>query len=561
LQWQTHIQKNKMMMNLRRSIGISLTVAWVFPVAAANTAAAAAKPNVICILADDLGYGDLGCYGQKRIKTPSLDKMAAEGIRFTDHYAGSTVCAPSRCVLMTGLHTGHCQIRNNQEVQPMGQAPLRPNTPTVARLMQQAGYATALIGKWGLGGPGSTGVPNQQGFDDFFGYLCQRHAHNYYPEFLFRNEKRVPLLGNKLAKPRDDGAGVAVERGQYAPDLCADEALRFIERNKDRPFFLCFTPTLPHANNEAGNQGMEVPSLGEYAKLDWPAPQKGHAAMISRLDAHAGMLLDKLKELGLDGKTVVFFTSDNGPHREGGCDPDFNDSNGPLRGMKRDLYDGGIRVPLIVRWPGKIRPGTTSGLISAFWDFLPTACELAGAKPPQNTDGISYLPTLLGDDAQQQKHESLYWEYAGTMAVRAGKWKAVGNPRGNRFELYDLESDPGESKNLAADNPQIVERIKKIMTAAHAAEDHPIHLGSLLEDMLDRTKIAEFPQPEFICKQASSYNRRSKTPGNPDWFAGCDFDQFYGSTEVGGRKEWIMLDVDGPGVVTRWWLPSFKTRE
>ena len=216
------------------------------------------RPNVICILADDLGYGDLGCYGQKRIETPVIDKMAAQGLRFTDHYAGSTVCAPSRCVLMTGLHTGHSQVRDNKEVKPMGQAPLQPDTPTVARLMQQAGYATALIGKWGLGGPGSTGEPNQQGFDDFFGYLCQRHAHNYYPEFLFRNEERVPLAGNKLAEPRDDGSGVAVERGQYVPDLCADEALRFIERNKERPFFLYFATTIPHANNEAGNQGMEV---------------------------------------------------------------------------------------------------------------------------------------------------------------------------------------------------------------------------------------------------------------------------------------------------------------
>ena len=520
--------------------------------------AAAERPNVVYILADDLGYGDLGCYGQKRIKTPVIDRLAAEGLRFTDHYAGSTVCAPSRCVLMTGLHTGHCQIRNNQEVQPMGQAPLRAGTATVARLMQQAGYATALIGKWGLGGPGSAGVPNQQGFDEFYGYLCQRHAHNCYPEFLFRNDKRVPLLGNKLASPSVDGSGVAVERGEYVPALCADEALRFIERNKERPFFLCYTTTLPHANNEAGNKGMEVPSLGEYAALDWPEPQKGHAAMISRLDADVGRLLGKLKELGLDGKTIVFFTSDNGPHGEGGCDPDFNDSNGPLRGMKRDLHDGGIRVPLVVRWPGTIRPGATTGLVSAGWDFLPTVCEAAGLQPPANIDGISYLPTLVGDDARQRKHESLYWEYAGAMAVRAGRWKALGNPGGNRLELYDIEADPGESKNLAADNPLIVERMKKIMVAAHLDPVQPIDLGSLLEDMLDRTGIVEFPQPEFTCRQASSYNRRSKTPGNPDWFAGCDFDQFHGSVEIGGRKEWIMLDADGPGVVTRWWLTQFN---
>ena len=433
----------------------------------ATSAEAADKPNVIYIMADDLGYGDLGCYGQKRIKTPSIDKMAAEGIRFTEHYAGSTVCAPSRCVLMTGLHTGHCVVRNNKEVKPMGQMPLPADTITVARLLNQAGYATALVGKWGLGGPGSTGVPNKQGFDYFYGYLCQRHAHNYYPEFLFRNDERVPLAGNKIANPREDGAGMAVERGQYAYDLCANEAIAFVERHRDCPFFLYFSPTIPHANNEAGGKGMEVPSLGDYADLDWPEPQKGHAAMISRLDGDVGRLLAKLKELGLDEKTVVFFTSDNGPHREGGANPEFNDSNGPLRGIKRDLYEGGIRVPLIARWPGRIRPGTQTDLISAFWDFLPTACELARVQPPRGIDGISYLPTLLSDDARQKKHEYLYWEYGGPRAVRMGNWKAVGHPRGSRLELYDLETDSGESTNVATENPDVVDRIRRNMEAAH----------------------------------------------------------------------------------------------
>jgi arylsulfatase A-like enzyme len=274
-------------------------------------------------------------------------------------------------------------------------------------------------------------------------------------------------VGNKVAKPREDGAGFAVERAQYAHDLCADEAIKFIEHNKERPFFLYFSPTIPHANNEAGGKGMEVPSLGEYADLDWPEPQKGHAAMISRLDADIGRLLAKLQELGLDEKTVVFFTSDNGPHREGGADPNFNDSNGPLRGIKRDLYDGGIRVPMIVRWPGKIRAGTETDHISAFWDFLPTACELVGVDPPENIDGISYLPTLLGEEARQKKHEYLYWEFYANRAVRMGKWKAVGQPAGNRLQLFDLEADLGETNNVASDHPQIVEQMRQIMLDAH----------------------------------------------------------------------------------------------
>ena len=425
------------------------------------------KPNIIYIMADDLGYGDLGCYGQKRIKTPNIDQMAAEGILFSDHYAGHTVCAPSRCVLMTGLHTGHCLVRNNKEFKPMGQMPLKPNTQTVARLLQGAGYTTALIGKWGLGGPDSTGAPRKQGFDYFYGYLCQRHAHNYYPEFIFRNEERIPLTGNKNTKPSDDGSGMASQREQYVPELCAAEAIEFVEKNKDKPFFLYYSPTIPHANNEAGNKGMEVPSLGEYAALDWPEPQKGHAAMITCLDNQVGKLLEKIKELGLDENTIVIFTSDNGPHREGGCDPKFNNSSGPLRGFKRDLHDGGIRVPLVARWPGKIRQATTTGHISAFWDFLPTACDLAGVDPPEEIDGISYLSTLLGKQDDQVQHEYLYWEYYSRRAIRVGKWKAHGNANNKNIELYNLEKDLGESDNVAAENPKIAERMKKIMESAH----------------------------------------------------------------------------------------------
>jgi len=345
------------------------------------------QPNIIFILADDLGYGDLGCYGQQVIQTPNIDRMAAEGMLFTDAYAGSTVCAPSRCSLMTGLHTGHAYVRGNRESKPMGQLPLPEGTVTISTLLKSRGYQTGLIGKWGLGGPGSSGAPNNQGFDYFFGYLCQRHAHNYYPEFLFRNAERVPLA-NEVAGDRADGAGVATEKVEYSHDLFVDEALQFVERHRYEPFFLYLALTIPHANNEAGRAGMEVPSYGPYADADWPEPQKGHAAMITRMDGDVGRLLDKLKDLGIDGDTLVLFTSDNGPHREGGADPAFFHSSGPLRGIKRDLYEGGVRVPLIARWPGRVPAGSGTDHVCAFWDFLPTFCDLAGAIPPDDSDGF-----------------------------------------------------------------------------------------------------------------------------------------------------------------------------
>lgn len=447
---------------MRRSISfLCLALAMVF----SSTVSAADKPNLIYIMVDDLGYGDLGCYGQQRIKTPCLDRMAAEGLRFTDHYAGNTVCAPSRCSLMTGLHAGHAYVRGNKEIKPMGQLPLPAGTVTVASLLKDAGYRTALIGKWGLGGPDSEGHPNKQGFDYFFGYLCQRHAHNYYPEFLFRNSERVPL-NNKVANRREDGAGVAVEKNDYSHDLCAAEALKFIEENKARPFFLYLALTIPHANNEGGKQGMEVPSLGDYADLDWPDPQKGHAAMISRMDGDVGRLLAKLKDLGIEKDTLVLFTSDNGPHREGGNDPDFNDSNGPLRGIKRDLYDGGIRVPLIARWPGRIEAGKSTDHISAFWDLMPTACDLAGIATPKGIDGISYLPTLLSKP--QKRHDYLYWEFKAQRAVRMGHWKAVQRSPKEKIELYDLSSDLGETTNVAAAHPDVVKKAQAAFDEAHS---------------------------------------------------------------------------------------------
>jgi arylsulfatase A-like enzyme len=427
------------------------------------------KPNIIFIMADDLGYGDLGCYGQAQIKTPNIDKLAAQGMRFTDHYAGCTVCAPSRCSLMTGLHTGHTYVRGNKEIKPMGQLPLPPDTVTVAKLLKQGGYATALTGKWGLGGPDSTGIPNKQGFDYFFGYLCQRHAHNYYPEFLFRNEERVPLPGNKVANPREDGAGVAVERGQYSADLIADEALKFVKANKDQRFFLYMPVTLPHANNEAGRKGMEVPDYGIYKDRDWPDAQKGHAAMITRLDSEVGQVMETLKKLGIDEKTLVFFTSDNGPHQEGGANPEFFDSNGPLRGKKRDLYEGGIRVPLIARWPGRIEPGTVSHHISAFWDFLPTFAELAGVNYPASVDGISMVPTLLGKPAAQKQHKFLYWEFherGSKQAVRMGDWKAIRFNTTGKLELYNLKDDVGEKHDVADQHPDIVAKIVDYLKTA-----------------------------------------------------------------------------------------------
>ena len=431
------------------------------------------KPNIIFVMADDLGYGDLGCYGQKTIKTPHIDRMADQGMRFTDHYAGSTVCAPSRCSLMTGLHTGHTYVRGNREIKPMGQLPLLPGTVTLPKVLKETGYKTALIGKWGLGGPDTTGTPNKQGFDYFYGYLCQRHAHNYYPEFLFCNDERVPLR-NKVAGNRPDGAGVATEKIVYSHDLMATEALKFVEDNKDGPFFLYLAITIPHANNEAGRKGMEVPDHGIYADKDWPEPQKGHAAMIGRLDRDMGRLFRKLKDLGIDDNTIVFFTSDNGPHREGGADPEFFDSNGPLRGMKRDLYEGGIRVPMIARWPGRIEAGTTTDHISAFWDVLPTYASLAGAKVPRNTDGLCMVPTLLGKDSRQKQHEFLYWEFHGRgskQAVRMGRWKLIRFGAAGKLELYDLETDLGETNNVADEHPDVVAKIEAYLANARTESE------------------------------------------------------------------------------------------
>ena len=437
------------------------------------------KPNIVFILADDLGYGDLGCYGQTVIKTPNLDRMAAEGMRFRNFYAGCTVCASSRSVLMTGQHMGHTWVRGN------GQGPeqaLRDEDVTVAEVLNSAGYTTALCGKWGLGDarPGTrVGLPNNQGFDHFFGYLNQVHAHNYYPAFLWRDQDRVPLRNVVKESARAYGGfvgGYATQRVDYSHDLVMADALDFIERNQDRPFFLYLALTIPHANNEGtrmspDRNGQEVPHYGIYAQEDWPAPDKGQAAMIGRMDYGIGVLLEALKAHGIDDNTVVMFSSDNGHHDEGGHDTDRFDPNGPLRGMKRDLYEGGIRVPLIARWPGMIQSGSITDHIAYFGDLMATSAELAGTSTPPSVDSISFVPTLRGEQERQRSHDYLYWEFyeqGSKQAVRFGSWKAVRQPMlDGPIELYNLDRDLGEATNVATDNPELVSRAAEMMDEAH----------------------------------------------------------------------------------------------
>ena len=432
-------------------------------------ATSATKPNIIYILVDDMGYGDPSCFGQKQLKTPNLDKMAATGLRLTNHYAGSTVCAPSRCVLMTGLHTGHCTVRSN------GNVMLRKDDVTVAQILKRAGYSTGCIGKWGVGRPGLDD-PNEHGFDYFYGYVCMNHAHNCYPEFIVRNGEKVPLRNVLQEKWKTsgvpEGAGVAEKKVDFVPHLCQKEVIQFIDQNKEKPFFLYYALNIPHANNEGGGNGMEVPSYGEFADMDWPDSEKGFAAMIRYIDGYVKEIFDKLKETGVDKNTLVIFTSDNGPHQEGGHNMEYFDSNGELRGKKRDLYEGGVRVPTIANWPGVIEPGRESDHISAFQDMMPTFAELAGVDCPK-TDGISMLPTLLGKK-EQRKHEHLFWEFyegGGKKAVLKGKWKGI---RLNTFkkpdgpiELYDITRDISEQKNLAAEYPDIVADMARIMKEEH----------------------------------------------------------------------------------------------
>lgn len=438
----------------------------------------AKNPNVIYILADDLGYGDVGCYGQDLIKTPNIDKLAADGMLFTDHYAGSSVCAPSRASLMTGKHIGHSYVRGNYEKGPLGFGAcleLRDQDFTLGGLLKQADYQTSIIGKWGLGMDATTGEPIKQGFDYSYGYLNQGHAHNQFPEYLFENGKRIAIEENEEGK-----------MGGFSNDLFTKRAINYLDNEtSEKPFFLYMAYTTPHAElvlpvSETFDEYTKtvedkafVNAAGESDKDGnrWPyrsteTPLAAYAAQISHLDSCVGVLVDKIKDLGLEDNTIIMFSSDNGPHKEGGANPSYFKSNGEFRGVKRDLYEGGIRVPFIVKWPAKIEKGSVSNHISAFWDLMPTLAEITSQDATGlESDGVSFLPTLTNET--QKEHDYLYWEFhenpSSDQAVRKGKWKAVRHDYKGEAELYDLEKDRGEMNNVAAENPEIVKELTHLL--------------------------------------------------------------------------------------------------
>jgi arylsulfatase A len=435
-------------------------------------------PNIVFILADDLGYSDLSCYGQTKFSTPNIDRLAQQGMLFRHHYAGCTVSAPSRSCLMTGLHTGHTPIRGNKGWDPEGQWPLPANSYTVAEMVKARGYTTGAFGKWGLGFVNTEGDPNSQGFDEFYGYNCQSLAHNYYPDHLWHNHEKIFIHENDSSNT-----------GAYSPDLIHQKALQFIEQNKDKPFFLFYPTTIPHAELSAKKEYIDIfrgrfePEKSYRGTDDGPGFRLGaygsqaevhaaFAAMVTELDDYIGEIIAKLTELGLDNNTIVIFSSDNGPHLEGGADPDYFNSNGPLRGYKRDLYEGGIRTPMIIKWPAKVKAGSVSEHISAFWDIMPTLAEITGTQAPEGIDGISFLPELTGK--KQKQHEYLYWEFheqGGKTAVRMGDWKAVKIdvdkvPQG-ATELYNLSTDKGETRDISESNPEIVKKMEELMKDAH----------------------------------------------------------------------------------------------
>jgi len=467
-------------MNTRIPVTILASIAMA---SSAQTGKDKSLPNIVFILADDLGYGDLSCYGQQKFATPNIDRLAQQGMLFRQHYTGCTVSAPSRSSLMTGLHTGHTPIRGNKGWEPEGQWPLPANSVTIPEILRTKGYVSGAFGKWGLGFIGTEGDPNLQGVDEFFGFNCQSLAHNYYPDHLWHNREKIILHENDSGKT-----------GIYSADTIHKAALDFIENNRNKPFFLFYPTTIPHAelfakepymnmfrgkyNPEKSFKGVDSgPTfrLGPYGSQ--PEGHAAFAAMIKQLDDYVGELMEKLRELGLEENTIVIFTSDNGPHLEAGADPDYFNSNGDLRGHKRDVYEGGIRTPLLVKWPGKVKAGSVSDHISAFWDFMPTFAEITGADVPENIDGISFLPALLGKK-KQKEHQFLYWEFheqGGKIAVRMGNWKAVRRnvdktPQG-KTELYDLSNDIGETDDVASSHPEIVTRMEEIMKQAHTPSE------------------------------------------------------------------------------------------
>lgn len=457
------------------------------------------RPNIIYILADDLGYGDISCYGQTKFKTPNIDKLAEDGMLFTQHYSGSTVCAPSRSSLMTGQHTGHTFIRGNREVLPEGQYPISSSEVTIAELLKETGYVTGAFGKWGLGYPGSEGDPNNQGFDEFYGYNCQRIGHNYYPYHMWHNQTKEILEGN-------EGAGTEM----YGPEIIHKKAMTFLEKNKDTTFFMYYPSIIPHAEllipkrymknfqgkypPETKFEGSDANDVKYYKNGGYGSQEEPHAtfaAMISLLDMQVGEIRAKVEELGIAENTLIIFTSDNGPHLEGGADPEYFNSNGIYRGFKRDLYEGGIRVPMIAYWPTKIKANTTSNHVSAFWDVLPTITDLAGLETPKNTDGISFMPTLL-ETEEQVKHDFLYWEFhtiygVPAQAVLIGQqWKAIRFfKKGDYtpFEIYNLETDPEEQNNIANENPEYMKRALEIINRER--RNSPIKIWNFNKDKLN----------------------------------------------------------------------------
>jgi arylsulfatase A len=469
---------------MKSRILLAIFASLAFQLLAATAAERDGRPNIVLIVADDLGYGELGCYGQKIIRTPRIDQLAREGMRFTQFYSGAPVCAPSRCVLMTGKHSGHAVIRDNRPPTGLdelskkfgweypGQEPLPDAETTIAELLKSRGYATGAMGKWGLGQVGTTGDPNQQGFDLFYGYFCQTQAHNHYPKFLWRNSTKEMLPGNTAGRTGDT----------YAQDKFMEEALSFVRENRGRPFFLYLPFIISHLAIQVPDSALaqyagKIPETAYEHRDNYvphPTPRAGYAAMVSYMDRDIGRLVDLLAELGLAENTLILFTSDNGPtyDRLGGADSDFFNSSGPLRGRKGSVYEGGIRVPLVARWTGRIPAAQESNHVAAFWDMLPTLCEVAGAETPDGLDGISFAPTLLNDGDQPQ-HDYMYWEfpaYGHQQAVRLGDWKAVRrgvNRSRGEFELYNLATDLAESSDVAAENPEVIRRVQEIATAAH----------------------------------------------------------------------------------------------